>query len=111
MIYRVLGEATVWVWSPESGALEVARGEGPLVGAWTAGLALDAWGDLRMPHLRNPRVRFWFTQDGWRRYGVAVAAAARASGVPHRVVRRKNPPRSSVVYRDRWQVALLPRRP
>jgi hypothetical protein len=39
-----------------------------------------------------------------------VAAGARASGRAFRVIRRKNPPRSMVIYRDDWQVALLPDR-
>ena len=47
---------------------------------------------------------------GWRAYGLRVAAEARASGRAFRVIRRKNPPRSMVVYRDAWQVALLPDR-
>jgi len=39
-----------------------------------------------------------------------VAAGARASGRAFRVIRRKNPSKSMVVYRDDWQVALLPDR-
>ncbi len=111
MIYRVVGESSVWVWSEDSGALEIAPpGQGQLMGAYNAGLADDAWGDLPMPGLSNPRVRFWFTERGWRAYGLRVAAGARASGRPYRVIRRKNPSRSEVVYRDEWQVALLPGR-
>lgn len=90
--------------------MEVSTDQGPLMGAWAAGLAEDAWSDLPMPYLRNPRVRFWFTERGWRTFGLRVAAGARASGRTHRVLRRKNPPRSAVVYRDEWQVALLPDR-
>jgi hypothetical protein len=110
LIYRVVGESTVWVWSEESGAVEAGPGPGPLAGAFTAQIAQNAWDDLPMPYLTNPRVRFWFTERGWRAYGLAVAAAARASGRPYRVIRRKNPSRSTVVYRDEWQVALLPDR-
>ncbi len=110
MIYRVVGESTVWVWSEESGALEVSPGPGRLTGAFNAGLADGAWGDLPMPMLSNPRVRFWFTERGWRAYGLRVAAEARASGRAFRIIRRKDPPRSMVVYRDVWQVALLPDR-
>ncbi len=110
MIYRVVGESTVWVWSEESGALEVSPGSGRLMGAFNAGLADGAWGDLPMPMLSNPRVRFWFTERGWRAYGLRVAAEARASGRAFRLIRRKDPPRSMVAYRDVWQVALLPDR-
>jgi hypothetical protein len=90
--------------------MEVSPGPGRLMGAWAAGVAEDAWGDLPMPLLSNTRVRFWFTERGWRDYGLRVAAGARASGRTFRVIRRKNPSRSIVVYRDDWQVALLPDR-
>jgi hypothetical protein len=85
-------------------------GPGPLMGAFNAQLADEAWGDLPMPLVSNPRVRFWFTERGWRAYGLRVAAGARASGRAYRVLRRKNPPRSDVAYRDEWQLALLPDR-
>ena len=90
--------------------MEIPPGPGRLMGAFNAGLADKAWGDLPMPVLSNPRVRFWFTERGWHAYGLRVAAEARASGRAYRVIRRKNPPRSIVVYRDDWQVALLPDR-
>ena len=111
MIYRVLGESSEWVWSEKSGAVELdLLSQGRLMGAFNARIAEDAWGDLPMPALSNPRVRFWFTERGWRAYGLRVAAEARASGRAFRVIRRKNPPESLVVYRDDWQVALLPDR-
>jgi hypothetical protein len=110
LIYRVIGESSVWVWSEDSGAMEILPGAGQLMGAFNAGLAEGAWGDLPVPMLSNPRVRFWFTERGWRTYGRRVAAEARASGRAFRVIRRKNPSRSVVVYRDDWQVALLPHR-
>jgi hypothetical protein len=111
VIYRVISESTVWVWSEETGAMEVSNDiPGQLMGAFSAGIVNSAWTDLRMPHVTNPRVRFWFTERGWRAVGLRVAAAARASGRSYRVIRRKNPPRSQVLYRDEWQVALLPDR-
>ena len=90
--------------------MEVSPSPGRLMGAFNAGVADEAWGDLPMPMLSNSRVRFWFTERGWRAYGLRVAAGARASGRAFRVVRRKNPSKSMVVYRDDWQVALLPDR-
>jgi hypothetical protein len=90
--------------------MEVGPGPGQLMGAFNAGIADGAWDDLPMPFLTNPRVRFGFTERGWCAYGLRVAAEARASGRVFRVVRRKNPPRSIVLYRDEWQVALLPDR-
>jgi hypothetical protein len=110
LIYRVLGESCEWVWSEESGVMEISPAPGRLMGVFNAGVVEDAWGDLLMPGLSNPRVRFWFTERGWRAYGLRVAAEARASGRGYRVIRRKNPPRSTVLYRDDWQVALLPDR-
>jgi hypothetical protein len=113
LIYRVVGESGEWVWSEESGAMEISLSPsrpGRLMGAFNAQVAIGAWDDLPMPALSNPRVRFWFTERGWRAYGLRVAAGARASGRAFRVIRRKNPPRSMVVYRDDWQVALLPDR-
>ena len=83
---------------------------GRLMGAFIAGVGDGEWGDLPMPLVSNPRVRFWFTERGWRAYGLRVAAAARASGRTFRVIRRKNPSESMVAYRDDWQVALLPDR-
>lgn len=80
------------------------------MGAYNAGVADRAWHHLPMPMLSNPRVRFWFTERGWRVYGQRVAAEAQASGRAFRVIRRKNPPKSLVIYRDDWQVALLPDR-
>jgi hypothetical protein len=111
LIYRVIGESSEWVWSEESGVMEIDRlSPGRLVGAFNARLAFEAWGDLRAVALSDTRVRFWFTERGWRAYGLRVAAEARASGRTFRVIRRKNPPKSMVVYRDDWQVALLPDR-
>jgi hypothetical protein len=110
LIYRVVGESSEWVWSEESGAMEVSLSPGRLMGAWNAGVAEGAWGDLPMPRVSNRRVRFWFTERGWRTYGLRVAAEARASGRAFRVIRRKNPSKSMVIYRDDWQVALLPDR-
>jgi hypothetical protein len=110
LIYRVIGASSEWIWSEKDGALEVAPRAGPLMGAYNAGLADGEWDGLTMPMLTNPRVRFWFTERGWRACGLRVAAAARASGRTYRVLRRKNPSRSLVVYRDDWQVALLPDR-
>ena len=110
LIYRVVGESSEWVWSEESGALEISPSPGRLMGAFNADIARGAWGDLPMPMLSNPRVRFWFTERGCRAYGLRVAAEARASGRAFRVIRRKNPSRSTVIYRDDWQVALLPDR-
>ena len=49
MIYRVVGESSEWVWSEESGAVEISLSPGRLMGAFNAGVADEAWGDLPMP--------------------------------------------------------------
>ena len=93
----------MWVWSEESGAMEISLSPGRLMGAFNAGVADGAWDGLPTPMLSNPRVRFWFTERGWRAYGLRVAAEARASGRAFRVIRRKNPPRSSRRFIDRMR--------
>ena len=104
MIYRVVGESSEWVWSEESGAMEVSLSPGRLMGAFNAGVADDAWGDLPMPTLSNPRVRFWFTERGWRAYGLRVAAEAGP--------RRVHPARPGLLQRQaqRGQRRIEPRR-
>jgi hypothetical protein len=52
----VVGESSEWVWSEESGAMEISLSPGRLMGAFNAGVADAAWGDLPMPMLSNPRV-------------------------------------------------------
>ena len=52
--------------------MEISLSPGRLMGAFNAGVADEAWGDLPMPMLSDPRVRFWFTERGWRAYGLRV---------------------------------------
>jgi hypothetical protein len=107
MIYRVLLDSIEYV--PVEAGDEAdfeARPSGTAMrGAFTAGFG-DAWGELPMPDVADRRLRFWFTEAGWRRYGRAVCAKARADGHVVRVIRRKNPRSSEVAYRDAYQVAL-----
>ena len=114
MIYRIVAETQPERWiGPLDEETAAGLPRGPLAGVWTSGLAGgDRWDeDLIMPHLQNPKARFWFTEAGWRRYGAPLAARIRDQGVPFTVLREKNPSDARVVYRDRWQVALLPPRP
>ena len=62
------------------------------------------------PKINNPRVRFFFTEAGFHRFGPALMAEAKRLGQVLRVERQKNPKRSQIVYQDRWQVAILPER-
>jgi hypothetical protein len=64
---------------------------------------------LRSPPISNRRARFYFTERGWSKVGRHVAAEARRLGHIVKVVRRKEPDRSQIIYRDTLQVALLPK--
>lgn len=72
-------------------------------------LGLPMWVlGLPAPHITNPRARFYFTEDGWQRVGRYVALAGQQAGHQMKVIRRKNPRRSQIVYQDALQVAILP---
>jgi hypothetical protein len=103
VIYRLIGETERLFWD-EDGNLR--RGTGELRGAMLA--MIGDFGDLKAPHVTNPRARFWFTEAGWKEYGRCMVADAHRCGRTFRLLVRKNPPRSAVVYRDKWQLALLP---
>jgi hypothetical protein len=67
--------------------MEISLGSGRLMGAFNAGVAGGAWGDLPMPGLSNPRVRFGSpSADGvsmacaWRPRRGPVAASSVSSG-------------------------------
>jgi hypothetical protein len=80
-----------------------------LQGVSSFGVEMNRHG-LRSPRISNPRVRFYFTERGWVKVGRHVAAEARRAGHIVKVIRRKQPERSQVVYRDLLQLAVLPRR-
>jgi hypothetical protein len=63
---------------------------------------------LRRPSITNPRARFYFTEAGWETVGRHVAAEARRLGHLVKVIKRKEPKRSQVIYRDELQLALVP---
>ena len=47
--------------------------------------------DVKLPHITNPRARFYFTEAGWAKVGKDVAANAQREGRVVKVIRRKNP--------------------
>ena len=112
MIYRVLCNG--WdsnafyldVWNKEDGP---AVGRERLMGAFAAGVDCN-WGCLVRPDVRHRHARFYFTAKGWQLIGRGIAAAARREGRMVRIVCRKNPAASEIVYADELQVALLPRK-
>jgi hypothetical protein len=64
--------------------------------------------DMKLPRITNARARFYFTEAGWERVGRSVAANARQEGRVVKVIRRKNPETSQIVYQDELQVAIIP---
>jgi hypothetical protein len=104
MIYRILANAKKGSWD-KSRQKFVSWPAGPLRGAWTAGLEGMA---VKYPELENRRVRFFFTEKGWREVGRAIVARAIREGHVVRVIRQKNPAKSQIFYRDLDQVAILP---
>jgi hypothetical protein len=82
--------------------------KGTLMGPYVAGL-LNM--DLRWPEgLKNERTRFYFTEAGWARVGKRMAAEAKRDGILIKVIRRKRPDTSQIVYEDEDQLAILPRK-
>jgi hypothetical protein len=110
MIYRILIDTIRHeIDATTQTVLEFPSGTN-LRGAFSAGLS-EGLDDLPYPQLTNPRARFYFTEAGWQKYGRNMYAAARRRGHAIRVIRRKNPDKSQIVYEDDYQLAILPRRP
>ena len=71
---------------------------------------IRAWNRLNAPRGQlNKNYRFYFSEEGWRRYGRPTVAACQKTGQQYRVIRVKE--RSmDVMYRDECQVAVRPRK-
>lgn len=69
-----------------------------------------AWAHMKSPRrLLFKNCRFYFTEDGWKRYGRATVTACQKTGQRYRVISIKE--RSiDIVYRDEYQVAVRPRK-
>jgi len=100
VIYRILVDGIAWAMPEQRRRLSGASSSGALAEV------MDQYG-LWAPPLENHRVRFYFTERGWRDVGRHVVAEARRIGHVVRVLREKNPPPSRVCYRDELQVAIL----
>ena len=105
MIYRILVSNQKYVFDESSGQF-VSGPDGSLVGVGTAGLITDP--SLKAPRFENRRVRFFFTEKGWRDIGQSIVTEAIREGHLVRVIRRKNPTKAQVFYKDADQVAILP---
>jgi hypothetical protein len=72
MLYRILADA---ITSQVDADIPRDDGDRPsgtrLRGAWASGGPCSSLDGLRLPPLRNRRVRFWYTEEGWRVYGRA----------------------------------------
>jgi hypothetical protein len=83
---------------------------GGLVNSHLLSGMLDQLGIRAPSRLDNRKVRFYFTEKGWRQAGRLIAVEAREKGHAVRVIRRKEPHESQVVFRDELQLAILPNR-
>src|SRR5262245_47225264 len=107
MIYRILIDTLTYELDATTKTVRERPSGTSLRGAFTAGLS-QGLGDIPFPRITNSRARFYFTEAGWQKYGRHMYAAARQRGHIIRVIRRKNPVQSQIVYRDAYQVAILP---
>jgi hypothetical protein len=115
MIYRILTDIGMYAVGDDGEYKTRADGEWILTGHRLTGAAsrlsveMSERG-LPSPHFDVPRARFYFTERGWREVGRYLAGEGRRRGLVLKVIRRKNPRRSQIVYRDALQVAILPQR-
>lgn len=71
---------------------------------------MDQLGIRPPKRLYNRKARFYFTEAGWQRAGRLIAAEAKQKSHVVRVIRRKEPDASQILFRDELQVAVLPNR-
>lgn len=107
MIYRILIDTIATEFDNATNEMHEYPSGTNLRGAFSAGRS-EGLDDIPYPKLTNPRARFYFTEAGWKKYGRPLCDTARRRGHTIRLVRRKNPAKSQVVYRDAHQVAILP---
>jgi hypothetical protein len=70
----------------------------------------DAWIDMNSPRRPvNRNARFYFTEEGWRRYGRKTIEVCQQVGQRYRVLSVKENA-VDVIYRDEFQVAVRPKK-
>lgn len=70
----------------------------------------DAWTDMNSPRRPvNRNARFYFTEEGWRRYGRKTIEVCQQVGQAYRVLRVKEDA-VDIIYRDEVQVAVRPKK-
>jgi len=77
-------------------------------GAWFYGCS--NMNGLTAPNIKNKKARFYFTEAGFHKFAKEIIADAKLFKVPLKVISRKNPKKSQIVYQDKWQVAILPKK-
>ncbi len=80
-----------------------------LMGLTRHGTVIRAWVEMPSPRRLFKNTKFYFTEEGWRRYGRKTVAACLTVGQRYRVIRIKEKS-VDVVYRDDVQVAVRPRK-
>ena len=80
-----------------------------LMGLTRHGDVVRAWVEMPAPRRLFKHTKFYFTEEGWRRYGRRTIAACLTVGQRYRVIRIKEKS-VDVVYRDAVQVAVRPRK-
>lgn len=102
MIYRIIVDECF-------DGLPTGQGRlGGLTNSYLLSGMMDRLGIRAPRRLNNAKVRFYFTEKGWRRAGRLIAVEARDRGHVVRVICRKEPRASQVVFRDELQLAVLP---
>ena len=82
-------------------------GKVPRFGGACACGGTELW-DLKLPQIVNKKAKFYFTEKGWKIFAKQMIVHARENGQILKVIRRKNPKKSQIVYKDEYQVAIMP---
>ena len=75
-------------------------------GAWKCG-GVDLFG-LKAPSFQNTKAKFYFTEKGWKKFSQQIISSAKEVGQVLQVIKKKNPKKSQIVYKDEYQVAIMP---
>ena len=62
---------------------------------------------IPFPLLRDLRAKFYFTEEGYKAVSKHLNEQAKFYGIGLRVIKRKTPKKSQVVYSDKYQVAII----
>ncbi len=109
MIYRILADCKVEQWDAAANRFQWIPGHLVRVPRMCGGFYAMLQGfNLQYPEITEPRARFYFTERGWQELGREIVAKAKSEGHIVRVLRRKDPSDSQIIYKDDLQLAILP---